>query len=351
MDQRKTIEGCLLGCAVGDAVCLPYEGISPGRIRRLILLPLEHRFFFGRGMVSDDTDHSIFVAQCLARHPDNAERFARELAWRFRFWLLCLPAGIGLATLRSILRLWCGVPCSRSGVFSAGNGAAMRSAIIGVVHAENSESRHRYTHVSTVITHTDPKAEFGARAIAEVAAFLTRNGTRPSPEQLEEMLMNAGQGEEWEDAIRRTMAACRSGVVEDALACDGRRRGVSGYILHTLPAAVPAWYLHFGDFRKTIETVALLGGDTDTVAAIAGSLAGITCTREGIPEQWVNGILDHPHGVEYLSELANTLAFGQNKNTGFSWLLFPRGIIFTLAVLCHGVRRIFPPYGFGKWVS
>ena len=46
-----------------------------------------------------------------------------------------LPAGIGLATLRSILKLWLFVPGRWRGVYSAGNGPAMRSALLGVCFA------------------------------------------------------------------------------------------------------------------------------------------------------------------------------------------------------------------------
>lgn len=343
-DRRTVIEGCLLGCAVGDSICLPYEGIAPRRAGKMIKLPLRHRFFFGRGFVSDDTDHSIFVAQSLARNPTDPEQFARALAWRLRFWLLCLPAGIGMATLKSILRLWCGVPSSRSGVFSAGNGAAMRSAIIGVVYSEDPDLRHRFTRASTILTHTDPKAGFGARVVADLAACVSRDGTRPTPSMIEEILRDAGEGDEWAEVVQSTVEACRSGEIRDAVTAEGLKRGVSGYILHTLPVAVAAWYIHFGNFRKTIEAVAMLGGDTDTVAAIAGSLAGISCTRDGIPSGWISGIIDRPHSVAYISELAEALDNAQAGNTGFSWLLFPRGVLFTVIVLGHGFRRLLPPY-------
>lgn len=310
----------------------------------MLIQPLRHRFLFGRGMVSDDTDHSVFVGQSLARHPTDPDKFARCLAWRFRLWLLCLPAGIGMATLKSILRLWCGISPSRSGVFSAGNGAAMRSAIIGVVHSEDSALRHRFTQASSVITHSDPKAGFGARAIADLAASVSRDANRMTVANLEQILESAGDGDEWREAVARTVDACQSGRIEDAVTPSGMQRGVSGYILHTLPVAVAAWHIHFGDFRKTIETVAKLGGDTDTVAAIAGSLAGISCTKDGIPDEWITGIIDRPHSVAYISSLAESLDLGQTDNTGFSWRLFPRGILFTAVVLSHGFRRLLPPY-------
>ncbi|MEE8624523.1 MAG: ADP-ribosylglycohydrolase family protein, partial [Acidiferrobacterales bacterium] len=77
-----------------------------------------HRFVFGKGMVSDDTEHACMVAQALIVSGGDVETFAKSLAWRFRFWLLGLPAGIGFATLRAVLKLWLGFPSHRSGVFS-----------------------------------------------------------------------------------------------------------------------------------------------------------------------------------------------------------------------------------------
>ena len=165
MTKESAIEGCLLGCAMGDSIGLPFEGLAPKRIARRLKLPLEHHLVFGRGMVSDDTDHTVFVAQALIEAGNDAEKFGRVLANRLKCWLLCFPAGCGLATLRSILRMYCGVPSSRSGVVSAGNGAAMRSALIGVVHAEIADVRTRFVEASSHVTRRDPRAVFGGMAL------------------------------------------------------------------------------------------------------------------------------------------------------------------------------------------
>jgi ADP-ribosylglycohydrolase len=131
----------LLGTAVGDSIGLPAEGLSPARAARLFPDRWRQRLILGSGLVSDDTEHTVFVAQSLLAHPESANRFARRLAWCLRLWLMSLPPGIGLATLRSILRLWIGIPPDRSGVFSAGNGAAMRSAPFGVLDRDRGPAR------------------------------------------------------------------------------------------------------------------------------------------------------------------------------------------------------------------
>ena len=49
-------------------------------------------------------------------------------------------------------------------------------------------------------------------------------------------------------------------------------RGVSGYIYHTVPVAIHAWFRYPDDYREAVQAVIRCGGDTDTVAAITGAL-------------------------------------------------------------------------------
>ena len=162
LSRTEILTGCLWGCAVGDAIGLPYEGLSVRRARRFARLPLKHRFVFGRGMVSDDTDHTVFVAQAL------------------------LPA---------------------------------------------------------------------------------------------------------------------------------------------------------------IEAITQAGGDVDTIAAIAGALAGMSAGPASLPQGWRGNIVDWPHSLGYLRQLAAALADPTvTVATAFSHWLFVRGIVFTVLVLAHGFRRLLPPY-------
>ena len=64
------------------------------------------------------------------------------------------------------------------GGYSAGNGPAMRSPILGVCFGAETERLKHLVCASTRLTHTDPKAEFGAIAVA-LAAHLS--GTSPAP--------------------------------------------------------------------------------------------------------------------------------------------------------------------------
>lgn len=155
MNDRRA--GILLGTAVGDALGLPAEGLSPQRRRRMLPGPWRHRLLFGRGLVSDDTEHTFFVAQSLLEHPNDAASFQRRLAGRLRWWLASLPAGIGMATAWACLKLWLGFAPTRSEVFSAGNGPAMRSALLGGCFRDRPDALESFVRASTQITHTDPQ--------------------------------------------------------------------------------------------------------------------------------------------------------------------------------------------------
>jgi ADP-ribosylglycohydrolase len=232
------LSGMLLGAAVGDALGLPREGLSRSRAARLFPGPLQHCLLFGRGMVSDDTEHLFMTAQSLLDAPDDADAFARRLAWRLRGWFLQLSPGLGLATAKACLKLCCGFPPQRSGVFSAGNGPAMRTAIFGVL--PDATKRAVFVTASTRMTHTDPKALTGALAVAHTAALALRAPPAQAP-SLDEALRairmdDAANGtlqedEQWRVLVETMRIAwqerCSVTSFADRL---GLQKGVSGYI-------------------------------------------------------------------------------------------------------------------------
>lgn len=127
--QSSEVAGCLIGHAIGDMMGLPYENLSPRRIAKKARFD-RPMFFGGYGCGSDDTEHIGMTAEAIHYAKGDVATFRRRLASSLQRWFLAAPPGIGLATLRACLKLCLGVPVSRSGVPSAGNGPAMRAAIL-----------------------------------------------------------------------------------------------------------------------------------------------------------------------------------------------------------------------------
>lgn len=72
VEINKKLTGCLLGMAVGDALGLPREGLSRLRAAKIFgTPPLSHCLILKHGMVSDDTEHAIMVAESLLMAHDN----------------------------------------------------------------------------------------------------------------------------------------------------------------------------------------------------------------------------------------------------------------------------------------
>jgi len=350
--RQSAIVGVILGTAVGDALGLPYEGLSPRRAARMLGAPDRYRLLFGRGMTSDDTEHTCMVAQALVAAGDDVDLLAGQLARRLRWWLAGLPAGIGLATLRATLRLWLGYPPQRSGVFSAGNGPAMRSAILGAT-VEELPQLWSTVSVCTRITHCDPKAVWGAWAVALAARFAAEGRSldaRRYAAELRETLANAGAAELLDLVDRAVMSAESGADTSQFAAALGLHRGVSGYVYHTVPVVLHAWFRHPRDFRTAVTAVIRCGGDADTTAALVGGIVGAGVGKMGIPADWLAGLADWPRSVRWMEHLAARLydcRSGRKIARPPRLPLVPlllRNSLFTVTVLVHGFRRLLPPY-------
>lgn len=349
-EAGEAIAGALLGVALGDSIGLPYEGLSAARAARWYGPAERQRLIAGRGLVSDDTEHSCMVAQALIAAGDDPERFARALAWRLRGWLLALPGGAGMATLRAIAKLCVGFGPASSGVFSAGNGPAMRAPLLGAAIADR-ELLARFVRASTRLTHTDPRAEHGAYAVA-LAARHAADGRADPRAWLAEL--REALGPEAEELLARLEQAVdsaeRGRSARELAVALGLERGVSGFVLDTVPIALHGWLSHPRDLRAAVAEVVACGGDADTTAAIAGGVVGAGLGRGGLPEDWLASLAEWPASVAWMerlaAQLARRLAGGEpERPLAVAYpLRLARNLVFLAIVMAHGFRRLLPPY-------
>lgn len=339
---QYSLYGSLLGGAVGDAYGLTYEGIHPKRLakrfrqdNRYHLIP-----FIDGGMVSDDTEHAVMTVQAyissIGASGGDVETFKKSLKWRLVLWLLALPAGIGMATGRAIFKIMLGF--STTGVYSAGNGVAMRASVLGVVCADLDKLK-AMIHASSVITHTDPKAEQGALAVA-LLAWIECYQPDWTVAQSREFLVKQLAEHSSDNELLTLIDTYQP-----------NEKGVLGYIYDTVPAVIQTWQQYRDDPVQGLNHLIALGGDTDTAGAIFGGIVGV---RHGeamfkqISGTWCEPILT----PQYFAKLANQIEqISPRHNFAQVWqypitllLKLLRNLLFLVIVLLHGFRRIFPPY-------
>jgi ADP-ribosylglycohydrolase len=319
--RRRRLEGCLLGTAVGDALGLPCEGLAPAVVARRFQ-PLDRFRLIGRtGFVSDDTEQSALVVEALCGPAADDDVVVRRFRRKLLAWFWRLPFGVGLATVRAALRLSLGL--ARSGVASAGNGAAMRSAVLGVAVADP-ERRTRLARRLAEVTHTDVRAVEAAVFVAAVAAGEAGALDAVASPELKAALLRADD-----------VADANADVATAATAI-----GTTGFVLHSVPFA---WFClrRFGVSFDAVRQCIAGGGDTDTTAAIVGGWVGALRPEE-IPAVLVDHLAGGPAGPAHLRALAAAVVAGAPPPRAW-WLL---GLLRNLAlypvVLAHGFRRLVP---------
>jgi len=337
--RENSIENCLLGGALGDALGLPYEGLNAQRIKRLTHGDIRPCLIGGKGMFSDDTEHAVMTLISLWESAEDPHQFARRLARRLRWWFAAIPAGIGLATAKSSIKLWLGCNPAKSGVWSAGNGPLMRAPIIGARFQDNGDLRTRFLDASTLITHRDPRALEAARVIGSAAASACGGFSIYETLTSIEQFVESAEMRMRLSLIRESLNV-QMDVGSFANQFTRKPGFVTGFAPDSAAVALYAWLRCRYDYRATVESVIRAGGDTDTIAFIAGSLAGIDCGQENMPAAWLKGVSDWPINPTFISDLS--------KGTLHSYPKWPLGLLrngfFLGIVLTHGFRRLLPPY-------
>ena len=134
---------------------------------------------------------------------------------------------------------------------SWGNGAAMRVSPVGWAFASEEEVL-RQAHMSAAITHDHPEGIKGAQATA-LAVYLARTGAAKAT-------IRARIQRQFGYDLTGTVATLRPGYTFD-VSCQG-----------TIPAALIA-FLDADSYEETVRNAVALGGDSDTLACIAGGIA------------------------------------------------------------------------------
>lgn len=291
MVEDSRLAGVLLGTAIGDALGLPMEGMTASTIRRRWPTIDGYSLLGTTGIPSDDTEQTALVAQAIARHPDDLPLAVRAFRRSMLGWFLRLPWGIGLGTLRACLRMAFGF--ENTGVSSAGNGAAMRAAVVGVHFREDATTRRRWADAFARVTHTDPRAVEGARFVAELgalASFATASVDRAS---LARSALEVVEDPELRQAIERGIALASS-KDDTARAVE---RGTTGYVVHSVPLATFFFVRYGSEAKEAIVATIRAGGDADTNAAIVGAWCGALQAWKAYPRGWSSDFKTAPLDV------------------------------------------------------
>ena len=262
--------GALYGVAVADALGATLEFMSAAEIARrygtlrdivgggwLALRP---------GQVTDDTEMTLAVAEGIAEQPDAP---VEAVGRRFIEWLDTQPRDVGrtcaVALNYARRRGWADAARFAHddlGGRSAGNGSLMRSAYPGLRYADRAQALRVAVELSRM-THYDPLASEACELYTAAIWDMARGGV----------------------PARQALKAAFGGTRYQAALAGQARLAPTGFVVDTLNCALDA-VARTSSLEDAIVRAVNLGGDADTVGAVAGGLAGAMYGYDSIPTRW-----------------------------------------------------------------
>ena len=303
MDPRLSrAHGALAGLALGDALGMPTQAMSPeqiravyGRITGLVDADASQPYAPGMpaGSVTDDTEQALLVASLLVRGRGsssgrvalNAVEFAHSLlAWEDSMIERGSLDLLGPSTKAALERVRAGADPLSVGGAGTTNGAAMRVTPIGVaVSTADPEAFAEAVWSSCRVTHATRQG-FQSAALVAAAVSMGIDAARSPSLDLRSLLWKAvtyvdslperGAWTPDPDVVAATRRAMQLAVnpASSSLECLVEQVGTSVASAHAIPMAFAL--LTRDPSPRALLDAANIGGDTDTIGAIAGAILG-----------------------------------------------------------------------------
>jgi ADP-ribosylglycohydrolase len=323
---QSRARGALLGLAIGDALGMPTQymprALVAGRygvLDRFHDGPPDNLISHGMpaGRVTDDTDQAVILGQLIVEgrgHVD-PEAFARRLlAWEQRMIEAKSDDLLGPSTRRALTLVSEGTSTDLTGRTGATNGAAMRVAPVGI--AFPAEPLPRLIDAVVQTGHVTHNTTIGLAGAAAVAAAVSSgvdgaNVSEALARSIDGARLGALRGYYFAGAdvaarIEWALDLIRGRTVEEALDLIYRLVGTGVATQEAVPAAMAICSLAPDDPWLACRLAASLGGDCDTVAAIAGAIVGACHGVDGFPGDVIDKLHAANPGLE-LEILADQL--------------------------------------------
>jgi ADP-ribosylglycohydrolase len=317
------LTGCILGQALGDALGFVVEA-QPPEVARIYV---EGWLRTGRagdwahpqypfGQYSDDTQLARELLRSFERVRGwDAATFAAGVAELFRHHT---AVGAGPGTRSAAERLLGGASWEESGAPApyAGNGSAMRAGPLGLLVADPAMMCHAAREQSWV-THRDSRCSAGSMVVARAVALASRRGMIDPAEFLTDLAgLVRAEDAMFAEALRglRTWHSFQLEPATHYLYRSGLDpahteswRGISAFVIPSVLWALYSFLRSPDDYWETICTAIHVGGDTDTMAAMAGAMSGARLGTAALPEHLLARLTDAGQwGAEELARLARS---------------------------------------------
>lgn len=301
--MKDKILGALWGGIVGDALGVPVEFMS----RKVLKSdPVTGMRAYGShnqpaGTWSDDS--SLMLCTLVSLHEkgyDPADMMDRFLRWLDQGYMTAHGKffDIGSATMDAISAYeFTNDPfsCGRTDENSNGNGSLMRIIPLSLYVCEMpTEQIVQRSFDVSALTHGHIRSKLCCAYYSLLVRELINGETfASSVKEVAELIEFYIPDEEF-SVFRRILNTSILSVDENDVSS-------TGYVIHTLEASL--WCLHnSSSYREAVLKAVNLGHDTDTVATVTGSLAGLLYGYDSIPSEWIEDLASKKKINKYIKK-------------------------------------------------
>lgn len=316
----KKYVSAIYGFIVGDALGVPVEFKSREYMK---LNPVKDMLGYGthqvpKGTWSDDSSLTLILLENLISGYNPKILANGFCSWYFEgYWsATSKPFDVGIATLDAIRKLKEGVPYNESGCKNEncnGNGSLMRILPL-VFYTKDMSLDERLDMIREVssITHSHIRSIICCLYYVEFLQLMMNSKGTSFLELLSKHQLNMKMiwqtyefGDEEKMHFDRLLNFDFNAIAE----CDIQS---SGYVIHTLEASI--WCcIQTNSYEEAVLKAVNLGGDTDTIGAITGSIAGLYYGYDSIPLKWIESLVLKDKICKLLMDFTNKFQKKESK--------------------------------------
>jgi poly(ADP-ribose) glycohydrolase ARH3 len=299
---QDRIEGMLFGIFLGDAIGAAFDGRSADEIP---FLDSNYIVMNPPKTYTDDTQMALSVFEEMVEkgyidQKSLQQRFVKHFSpWR--------QYGGGML---DVIEQWrdgrdieVAARSLYGGLGSYGDGAAMRVAPISAFFALNEiDALVEQVHLCSRITHTHPYGIAGA--MMQAYSVLLALNDIPVKEWMARLYAFPMESV-YKIKLQMIINCLDRGSSPSESAVE---IGNGSDALEAVPAALYAAMRNENSFSDTVLYAIAMGGDTDTIGAMAGAIAGARFGIKGIPNEWLQSLENGPEGKDYIFDLAKKAA-------------------------------------------
>ena len=311
--QNNQYLGAIIGHAVGDAMGFPTEFSKREELLQNPVIEMIDSPDIGQpaGSWSDDTAMEIatidsFIQKKYFDYKDIMDKWVKWIS-KSEYTSTGVVFDIGRTCLKAIKKYCNGtapLQCGSISMYENGNGSLMRILPVALyAFSKNLDdiSIRKLTSEVSSLTHAHEVSRLGCYIYVQFIICLLKGNTKQEAyKHIQDLDYRSFTIDSINQYTRILNEQIEFQILENIKS--------TGYIVDTLESAM--WiFMNAQHYKEAIIASINIGGDTDTIGAIVGSMAGIYYGFEDIPSSW----LDKLQRKDYLMELVDRFEKSVNE--------------------------------------